>query len=148
LICVNDGATRSTLKGKRIRIEGITMNIDTPVPRASSRLVARMMLLARLIEHIGPHEPRRLLLERILRQVLLFSRMSERLGIAAPESPLMRALYREAELGCLECTVWNRCRNWLDGRAPDDDYSNFCPNESLFSTLPRQSNVMRPYAPE
>lgn len=60
-------------------------------------------------------------LDKILRWLLLFSRMSERLGIAAPETPLMRAVLREAELGRLGRTGWRRCRQWLDGRSPDDD---------------------------
>jgi hypothetical protein len=120
----------------------------TPVPRPPSRLLARMIVLARLSERIGRRDPRRLLLERILRQSLLFSRMAERLGIAAPTSPLTRAVFREAELGCLECRASERCRRWLDGGAPDDDFQAFCPNEGLFSVLPRQSNISRPYAPE
>ncbi len=120
----------------------------TPVPRAPSRLLGRMIVLARLSERFGRRDPRRILLERVLRQSLLFSRMSERLGIAAPTSPLMRAIYREAELGCLECRASERCRQWLDGKAPADDFEDFCPNEGLFSVLPRQSNVTRPYAPE
>jgi hypothetical protein len=113
-----------------------------------SGLLARLIMLARLSEHIGRLEPRRALLDKILQRMLLFSRMSERLGIAAPESPLMCAVLREAELGCLECTAWHRCRHWLDGRSPDADYRDFCPNEGLFSVLPRQHNVMRPHAPE
>jgi len=55
--------------------------------------------------------------------MLLFSRMTERLGIAAPETPLMRAVLREAELGCLECAAWRH------SRSPDEDYRDFCPNE-------------------
>jgi len=120
----------------------------TPVPRAPGPLLARMIVLARLSERIGRGDPRRILLERILRQSLLFSRMSERLGIAAPTSPLTRAIYRDAELGCLECRNAERCRQWLDGRAPEDDYQEFCPNEGHFSILPRQNNLTRPYAPE
>jgi hypothetical protein len=88
------------------------------------------------------------LLERVLRQSLLFSRVAERLGIAAPTSPLMRAIYREAEPDCVECRASERCRQWLDGKAPADDVEDFCPNDGLFSVLPRQSNVTRPYAPE
>jgi hypothetical protein len=53
---------------------------------------------------------------------------------------------REVALGCLEYTNWRRCRQWLDGSSPDDDYRNFCPNEGLFGGLPRQDNVRRPYA--
>jgi hypothetical protein len=105
-----------------------------------------MIVLARLGECIGRLEPRRVLLDKILRRMLLFSRMSERLGIAAPESPLARAVLREVELGCLECTAERRCRAWLDGRSPDDDYLEFCPNECLFAVLPRQDNVRRPYS--
>ena len=110
---------------------------------ASSGLLGRMIVLARLSERIGRHEPRRVLLDKILRQMLLFSRMSGRLGIAAPESPLMRAVLREAELGCLECAEWRRCRDWLDGRLPDDDYRDFCPNGGLLGVLPRQESVKR-----
>lgn len=121
---------------------------DAPVPRAPGAPLARMIALARLVERIGAHESRGMLLDRILRRMLLFSRMTERLGIAAPESALMRAVLREAELGCLECTAWRRCRQWLDGRSPDEDYRDFCPNEGLFSVLPRQDNVTRPYSPE
>lgn len=115
---------------------------------SSTRSLARLIALARLSERLGHRDPRRVILERILRQSLLFSRMAERLGIAAPNGPLMRAIYREAELGCLECRAFERCRLWLDGKAPADDYEDFCPNEGLFSVLPRQSNVTRPYAPE
>jgi hypothetical protein len=119
-----------------------------PTKPPSSGLLARLVFLARLSDRVGRHEPRGVLLDRLLRRMLLFSRMSERLGIAAPESPLMRAVLREVELGCLECTAWHRCRQWLDGRLPDEDYRDFCPNEGLFSVLPRQDNVRRPYAPE
>jgi uncharacterized protein DUF6455 len=120
--------------------------IDTRVPPADGGLLARMIVLARLRERIGRLEPRRVLRDRTLRQMLLLSRMSERLGIAAPERPLMRAVLHELELGCLECTNWRRCRQWLDGSSPDDDYRDFCPNEGLFGVLPRQDNVRRPYA--
>jgi hypothetical protein len=120
--------------------------IDRLVPTAAGTLLGRMIVLARLTERIGRHEPQRVLLGRILRQMLLFSRMSERLGIAPPERPLMRAVLREAELGCLECTNWRRCQQWLDGSSPGDDYRDFCPNEGLFGALPRQENVRRPYA--
>jgi Family of unknown function (DUF6455) len=122
--------------------------IDTPLPPPAGTLLGRMTALARLIERIGPRGPRRQLLDNFLRQMLLFSRMSDRLGIAAAESPSMRAVLREAELGCLECKAWRRCRQWLHGRSPDDDYLDFCPNEGLLSVLPRQDNVKRPYAPE
>ncbi len=114
-------------------------------------MLARMIALARLSERIGPLGPRRAQLDKVLQQMLLFSRMVERLGIAAPESPLMRAVLREAELGCLECAAWRRCRQWLSDRAPEepeDDYRDFCPNEGLFNVLPRQENVKRPYAAE
>jgi Family of unknown function (DUF6455) len=132
-----------------MNLKGMTMDeIDTPILPSEDGLLARMIVLARLSERIGRLEPRRVLLDKILRRMLLFSRMSERLGIAAPESPLMRAVLREAELGCLECTAWRRCRQWLDGRSPDEDYRDFCPNEGLFGVLPRQDNVIRPRAPE
>jgi hypothetical protein len=122
--------------------------IGSPVAPSADGLLARMIVLARLSERIGRLEPRRALLDKMLRQMLLFTRMSERLGIAAPQSPLMGAVLREVELGCLECTAWRRCRQWLDGRSPDDDYRDFCPNESLLAVLPRQDNVQRPYPPE
>jgi hypothetical protein len=115
--------------------------IDTSPPPAAGSLLARMIVLARLSERIGRQEPQRVLLDKILRQMLLFSRVSERFGIAAPESPLMRAVLREVELGCLECTAWRQCRQWLDSRSPDDDFRDFCPNEGLFTVLPRQDNV-------
>ena len=121
---------------------------DTKAPCATSRSLARMIVLARLSERFGRRDPRGRLLDRALRQSLLFARMADRLGLAAPTSPLTRAIYREAELGCLECRASERCRRWLDGAAPEDDYQEFCPNEGLFSALPRQSNVTRPYAPE
>lgn len=111
-------------------------------------MLARMIALARLSERIGPLDPRRAQLDKVLQQMLLFSRMVERLGIATPESPLMRAVLREAELGCLECAAWRRCRQWLSGGAPEDDYRDFCPNEGLFNVLPRQENVKRPNAAE
>jgi len=127
-------------------LKGVTVcQIDTPA-RSRGALLARMIALARLSERIGRLDPRRALLDRVLQEMLLFSRMVERLGIAAPESPLMRAVLREVELGCLECTAWRRCRQWLDGRAPEDDYRDFCPNEGLFAVLPRQEKVKRPYA--
>ncbi|HXZ01820.1 MAG TPA: DUF6455 family protein [Stellaceae bacterium] len=107
-----------------------------------------MIVLARLTDRFGRSERRRALLDAILQRMLLFSRMSERLGIAAPESPLARAVLREAELGCFECTTWRRCRKWLDGRSPEDDYHDFCPNEGLLDVLPRQDCVKRPYASE
>ncbi|MGO8918998.1 MAG: DUF6455 family protein [Stellaceae bacterium] len=122
--------------------------IERPLSPASGGSLGRMIRLARLSERIGRLEPRRVLLDKILRRMLLFSRMSERLGIAAPESPLMRAVLREVELGCLECRAAGRCRRWLDGSSPGDDYRDFCPNESLLAVLPRQDNVKRPHAPE
>ena len=121
---------------------------DVSRPSTSGTLLARMMTPARLLERVPPCEPRHVLLERCMRQMLLFSRMSERLGIAAPETPLMRAVLREVELGCLECTAWRRCRRWLDGGSPDEDYADFCPNQGLFSVLPRQDNVKRPHSPD
>lgn len=121
---------------------------ESDVNATSGGLRARMIKLARISERLGHREPRRMLLDKILRRLLLFSRMSERLGIAAPETPLMRAVLREAELGCLDCTEWRRCRQWLDGHSPDDDYREFCPNEGLFGVLPLQDNVKRPYAPD
>ena len=128
---------------------GDTMTeVDTSAKPASSGQLARLISLARLSERIGRADPRGVLLDKMLRQKLLFSRMSERLGIAAPETAFMRAVFREAELGCLECAVWRQCRQWLDGRLPDDDYREFCPNEGLLNVLPRQHNVHRPYAPE
>lgn len=123
-------------------------DIDAATPSQAGGLLARMVLLARLSERIERHEPRRVLLDRILRQMMLFSRMTHRLGVAAPTSTLMRAVLREAELGCLECASWRHCRHWLDGTLPDDDYRDFCPNEGLLGVLPRQANVNRPYAPE
>jgi hypothetical protein len=122
--------------------------LDNRAKPAAGGQLARLISLARLSESIGRPEPRGVLLDKMVRQMLLFSRMSERLGIAAPESALMRAVFREAELGCLECAAWHRCRHWLDGRLPDDDYREFCPNEGLLNVLPRQDNVYRPYAPE
>ena len=128
---------------------GDTMTeVDTSAKPASSGQLARLISLARLSERIRRAEPRGVLLDKMLRQKLLFSRMSERLVIAAPESAFMRALFREVELGCLECTAWRQCQQWLDGRLPDDDYREFCPNEGLLSVLPRQHSVHRPYAPE
>lgn len=111
-------------------------------------LLSRLVTLARLSERVGRLSPRGVLLDKMLQRMLLFSRMTDRLGIAAAESPLMRAVLREAELGCLECTAWRQCRRWLDGRSPDEDYGDFCPNEGLFGVLPRQDNVRHPYAPE
>jgi len=61
--------------------------IGNPLPAKCSTLLARMSVLARLIERTAPHEPRRRMLERLLRLMQLFSRMSERLEIAAPETP-------------------------------------------------------------
>ena len=123
--------------------------ISNPMSPKSSTLLARMSVLARLIERTAPHQPRRRVLDRFLRQMRLFSRMSDRLEIAAPETPLIRAVLREAELGCLDCTAWRQCRRWLDGHASQDDYRDFCPNESLFSVLPRRNGTSdRPHLPE
>jgi hypothetical protein len=104
-----------------------------------------MIALARLSERVGRLEPRHALLDNMLQHLMLFQRMADRLGIAAPETPLMRAVLREAELGCLQCAEWRRCRRWLDGAAPDDDYRAFCPNDGLLDVLPRQNSVTRPY---
>jgi hypothetical protein len=114
---------------------------DPPLPSAGGELLRRMVVLVRLSEHLGRIDPRRVLLDKLLRQLQLFSRMSQRLGIAAPETPLMRAVRHEIELGCLECAAWRRCREWLDGRSTDDDYGDFCPNEGLFAVMPRQDAV-------
>ena len=92
--------------------------IDAAVPSSAGGMLTRMVALARLSERIERHEPRRVLLDRIPRQMMLFSRMTHRLGVAAPKSTLMRAVLREAELGCLECANWRHCRQWLAG-----DYS-------------------------
>ena len=85
--------------------------IETAVPSKDETLLARMIMLARLSERIGPG-PRRLRLVDIVRRMMLFRRMSERLNLAAPETALMRGVFREAELGCLDCTEWRRCRQW------------------------------------
>jgi hypothetical protein len=73
--------------------------------------------------------------------MLLFSRMSERLAVAAPTNALTCALFREAELSCLQCTERQRCECWLDGSLPNDDYHEFCPNAGLIAVLPRQENL-------
>ena len=122
--------------------------IEEPARPVAGSLLSRAIALGRLSERIGRFDPRRPALDRILERMLLFSRMAEHLSIAAPRSPLMHAVLREAELGCLECSEWRRCRQWLGGHLPDDDYRDFCPNEGLFSVLPRQDNVNRPHAPE
>lgn len=121
---------------------------ERSTPPASDGSLGRMIRLARLSDRIGRLEPRGALLDKILRRILLFSRMSERLGIAAPESPLLRAVLREVELGCLGCKAGGRCRRWLDGSSPDDDYRDFCPNESLLAVLPRQDAITRSHAPD
>lgn len=118
---------------------------DDRVPTDPGSLLRRMIALARLGEALGHNDSRRAALDRILDHMMLFSRMTDRLGIARPQSPLMLAVLREAELGCLQCADWRRCRRWLDGRSPEDDYREFCPNEGLFGVMPRQDNVMRPY---
>lgn len=117
--------------------------IDTPASSDSESLT-RMIALTRISERIGHRDARHALVEKILLRMRLFPRMAERLGIAAPQSPLMRAVLNEARLGCLECASSRRCRQWLDGCAPEDDYRHFCPNEGLFAVLPRQENVNRP----
>jgi hypothetical protein len=104
-------------------------------------LLRRMIFLTRISERMGRLEPRRVLLDKILKRMMLFRRMTERLEIAAPQSALTRAVLREAELSCMECGDWLRCRQWLDGKAPDDDYRSFCPNEGLFDVLPRQARA-------
>jgi len=108
-------------------------------------LLKRMIVLARLCEQLGPADPSRLLLQKILRRLMLFSRMTDRLGLAAAQSPLVRAVLHQAEFGCLDCTEADRCGRWLDGKAPEDDDRAFCANAALFDTLPHQHSVMRPY---
>jgi uncharacterized protein DUF6455 len=97
--------------------------------------------LPRLNVRTWNREPRRVVLDRISRQMALFSRMKERLGVAAPEGALTQSVLREAELGCLDCATWRRCRAWLDGNAPDDDYRDFCPNEGLLGVLTRRDDT-------
>lgn len=121
---------------------------DIDAPPETGGLLARMIALTRRSERMGPSDQRHLALEKVLRRMLLASRMSERLGLAAPETPLMRAVLREAALGCLDCAEWRRCRQWLDGRLPDEDYRDFCPNEGLFGVLPRaRESVAQPSDP-
>jgi Family of unknown function (DUF6455) len=108
-------------------------------------LLRRMIVLARISEGLNRGEPRRALLDQVLRRMILFSRMTDRLGIAEPRAAPTRAVMREAELGCMGCADGRRCRRWLDGKAPDDDYRAFCLNEALFDKLPHQHNVARPY---
>lgn len=121
---------------------------DALQPASSDALLNRMIVVGRLAEHLERREPKRALLDAILQRMLLFSRMSDRIGIAAPESPLMRAILREIELGCFQCDAWRRCQAWLDGRSPEDDHRDFCPNEGLFAVLPKQNSINRPYAAE
>jgi len=117
---------------------------ETEAPPEIGGLLARMIALARRSERSVPSDLRQAMLEKVLRRMLLASRMSERLGLARPVTPLMRAVMREAALGCLDCAEWRRCRQWLDGRLPDDDYRDFCPNEGLFGAMPRRDEVVRP----
>jgi len=120
---------------------------DTEAPPETGGLLAHMIALARRSERIVPSGQRQAMLEKVLRRMLLASRMSERLGLARPATPLMRAVMREAALGCLDCAEWRRCRQWLDGRLPEEDYRDFCPNEGLFGAMPRR-DVVRPPDPE
>jgi hypothetical protein len=120
---------------------------DPATPLSAGGLLARMVALARLSERTQPPDRRHLMVEKALRRMLLASRMAERLGLAAPDSPLVHAVLREATLGCLDCTEWRRCRQWLDGRLPDEDYRDFCPNEGLFSVLPRRNDRTPPRDP-
>ena len=69
---------------------------DTKTPFATSRSLARMIVLARLSERFGRRDPRGRLLDRALRQSLLFARMADRLGLAAPASPLTRAIAKRS----------------------------------------------------
>lgn len=119
----------------------------TDMPGAGG-LLARMMALARLSEGVGPVGASRTLVDGLLRQRLLFSRMAERLRIAPPDSPLMHAVMREAELGCLECAAWRHCRGWLDNGSPYEDYREFCPNEGFFAVLPRVEKAKQPHSAE
>lgn len=119
--------------------------IDDRVPADPDGLLSRMIVLARMSGQSDLNEPKRALLDRVLQRMMLFSRMTDRLSIAAPQGALTRAVLREAELSCMGCADWQRCRRWLDGEAPEDDYRAFCPNESLFDVLPHQDNVVRPY---
>lgn len=121
---------------------GVTMSTTEASQPHSGDLLKRTIVLARLSEQLGPADPSRLLLQKILRRLMLFSRMTDRLGLAAAQSPLVRAVLHEAELGCLDCTEGDRCRRWLDGKAPEDDDRAFCPNAALFDALPHQHNVM------
>ena len=122
--------------------------IDATEMPAAGGLLARMMALARLSERVGPVGARSTLLDRLLRQRLLFSRMAERLGIAPPESPLMHAVMREAELGCLECAAWQHCRRWLDNGSSDEDYRELCPTEVFFAVLPRLAKAAHRHSAE
>jgi Family of unknown function (DUF6455) len=122
--------------------------IDDRIPADPGGLLKRMIVLARIGERVERGEPRRALLDGILRRMMLFSRMTDRLGIARPQGALTRAVLREAELCCMDCADGRRCRRWLDGRSPEDDYRAFCPNEGLFDVLPHQDNVVRPYGIE
>jgi hypothetical protein len=109
----------------------------TEIARSASYAAGTSRDLSCLSESVWRHEPRPVSLGRISRQMELFSRMTERLGVAAPDRALTHAVMREAELGCLECATWRRCRQWLDGNSPDDDYRDFCPNEGFLAVLPR-----------
>ncbi|HLZ65357.1 MAG TPA: DUF6455 family protein [Aliidongia sp.] len=105
--------------------------------------IARMDALERLSARLDCLDPRRALVDGMLRRMLLSRRMARRLAIAKPESPLMRALLCEAELGCLQCTTRRRCGQWLDGNSEDEGYRDFCPNAGLFAVLPRQAEAAR-----
>jgi hypothetical protein len=103
----------------------------------AERLLSRMISLARLAELTGWENPRRRLVDAVLGRMRLFLRMTDKLGLSPPKSVLTWALLREAELDCMECREWQRCRLWLDGRTPGDEPNAFCPNHALFESLRR-----------
>jgi len=104
-------------------------------PQAES-LCRRLIALTRLVDTVEPKDARSLL-DRVLQRMQLFARMTVRVGVGQPKSALTFALLREAELDCMECREWQRCRRWLDGRAPGDEPNAFCPNHGLFAALPQ-----------
>ncbi|HYM33179.1 MAG TPA: DUF6455 family protein [Candidatus Cybelea sp.] len=107
----------------------------------ADRLLRRLIDLARVAELTVWENPRRRIVDAVLGRMRLFLRMTDKLGLAAPKSVLTWALLREAELDCMECREWRRCRLWLDGRTPGDEPNAFCPNHALFAALPRNDEA-------
>ncbi len=83
---------------------------DALMAKPLSNVEQRSMLLARMIEEVAPD-----FLD------VVDQRLDKNLGTA-----LRR---------CLACKQTALCQDWLDGRRPEIDHRDFCPNAELFEYL-------------